>query len=67
MRIALLDRNGNTLKSYTRDRCEPIESDSPIRIVTWKGIRGLPDTPVRIQFQIRNAQLYSLWVRLHNR
>lgn len=62
IRAALLGPDGNPLPGYTSDACKPIKSNSLIHTVTWKGVRGLPNAPVRIQLRMRNARLYSFWV-----
>jgi hypothetical protein len=61
--VELLDLNGVPLPGYAKDDCDPIEDDSTLRIVSWRGRRALDQlcgTPLMVRFYLTNCALYSL-------
>ena len=57
LRIRLLDKNGKPLKNFD---WFTIKGDSIAHPVKWKGsIKSLKGKPVRIEFQLRYAQLFG--------
>lgn len=62
VRVALCDTNGQAYTGFGFGDCTPIEVDSTSVAVTWSGgsISGYAGTTVRLQFELRDAELYSL-------
>lgn len=61
----VLDRDGNVIAPFSRDRCEPVRTDSTIAEVKWKGganLASLAGKPVRFRFHLTRGALYAFWV-----
>lgn len=68
IRIELQDASGKSLPGLTLDDCEPIWGDHVARTVKWKSgsdVSAHAGKPVRLRFEISDADLYSL--RFHGR
>ena len=63
LRIALLDIDEQPLPGFGLDDCVAVTQDGVDLPVRWglDGRRVLPDQPVRLQFELTNARLYSYW------
>ncbi len=63
VRVGLLDADGQPIAGYTLDDCPEILGDTVRHTVRWRtaggDVRPLAGRPVRVQFQVRDADLYS--------
>ena len=61
VRAALVDQSGGTIEGFTTDRSQPLRR-SGVQEMVWRGADAgrLENKPVRIQFEFRNAAIYSL-------
>jgi hypothetical protein len=60
MRVRLLDTAGRPLPEFDFDDCQPIHGDAVALPVEWKGsLNAVNDRPVRIEFQMKDSQLYA--------
>ncbi len=62
IRVALLNERGRKIEGYTLEDCQPLQGDSLERSVLWNGKSGVPSPPrlgVKIQFEIKNGDLYA--------
>lgn len=65
LQVEVLDRNGDPIAPFDRDRCLPIAVDKTLQAVTWKGaddVSGLAGRPVRLRFHLQKGRLYSFWI-----
>ena len=63
VRVSALDGAGQVLPGLGLDDCVPIDQDSLDAPVVWKDGRGLgEERRVRLQFELRQAALFSFWV-----
>jgi hypothetical protein len=65
LRAEVLDIDGNVIKPFTRENCEPMSSDSTHVELHWKGATDLSSIgkqPVRLRFSLRKGSLYSFWI-----
>lgn len=65
VRVGVTARNGKPVAGYETSRCVPIEADGIDLNVSWQGRRELTDlndARVRLQFELKNARLFSFWV-----
>lgn len=61
IRVEVLGRDGKPVDRFTRQDCEELYGDEPARIVRWRSGATLPaDTPFRLRFLLREADLYAL-------
>lgn len=63
IRVEIQDEKGKAIPGFTLDDCQTIIGNEIKRIVTWKGsesLQKLSSKPVRLRFQIKDANLYSL-------
>lgn len=61
-RVELLDLNHVPLPGFSRNDCDPIQSDSTLHIVSWKGNRIVDEllgTPFIMRIYLNSARLYS--------
>ena len=64
LRAELLDAQGRVLKPYTLENSEPVQADSTLAALRWKGASEVTPPsgkPVRVRFWLRNGSLYSFW------
>lgn len=60
MRVRLLDTDGKPIAGFDASDCKPIHGDAVALPVEWnKPLTTLKDKPVRIEFQMKDSQLYS--------
>lgn len=62
IRAEILDADGKPLEGYRAEDCTEFYGDTTAHTVHWKGGRDLSrlaGKPVRVRFQIRDADLYS--------
>ena len=63
VRVGLLDENGQAIKGYGLEDCPEIMGDTLRHTVRWRtqggDVRALSGKPVRLQFVLRDADLYS--------
>ena len=45
IKAEVLDENGNVIKGYSRDDCQPVKTDGINEILTWRNRNTLPDRP----------------------
>jgi hypothetical protein len=63
IRVALTDTGGRVLDGFSAADCDPFIGDEVGRVVTWRkgsALSRLRGTPVRVQFTMKDADLYSL-------
>ena len=70
IRVEVQDLNGYPLPGFELERCEPIWGDEIEGVVKWRRpdetwtdeltLAGLQETPVRLRFVMKDADLYSL-------
>lgn len=63
IRVEIQDSDGKSLPGFAIDDCEPMFGDTIQRTVTWKqggDLGALTGRPVRLRFELRDADLYSL-------
>jgi hypothetical protein len=64
LRVGVLDEDCNPLPGLSINDCNPISGDCINAQVNWKNGAGqgkINDLPVRLKFEITNADLYSFW------
>jgi hypothetical protein len=62
IRVAIQTAAGDAIKGFGLDDCDEIYGDFLEREVTWHGktdVRAVSGKPVRLQFEIKDANLYS--------
>lgn len=62
--VEVLDKQGNPIQPFTRDRCRPITTDSTLQPVSWEGANDLAAVagkPVRLRFYLTDGRLYAFW------
>ena len=58
--VAVLDADGSPLPGYGEGDCAPLQGAGVRQQVRWKQRDRLPaDTPVRLRFSLKNADLFS--------
>ena len=65
VKAAVLSRDSEPIPGYTLDDAVPLTEDSTKARMVWKAKKTLAppdDDHVRIQFQLKNARLYSFWI-----
>lgn len=65
LKVAVLDNDGNPIPGYEQEQAVPVQGDQLDATITWssgKKLDGLTGQPVRLRFQITNADLYSYWI-----
>jgi hypothetical protein len=65
LRVEVLDSQGNPIKSYSAEECQPLTGDSTKLRVQWKNasdLNALVGQPVRFRFHLTNGSLYAFWV-----
>jgi hypothetical protein len=61
--VAILDEHGRVLPGYAAADCLPLNADAVRHAIRWQGHDRLNATgPVRLQFHLRNARLFSFAV-----
>ncbi len=66
IRVELQNAEGQPLPGFTLDESEPIYGDHIARVVTWKPspeLSAQAGKPVRLRFEMSDADLYSLRFR----
>ena len=61
LKIGILDKDGKPLKGYNPEDCDMITNNTN-QIIHWKGrsdLSALSGLPLRLQFKLENAKLYS--------
>jgi hypothetical protein len=64
VRVELQTPDGNAVEGFSLDDCNEVFGDTVDRAVTWKhgaDAGKLAGQPVRIRFELRDADLYSYW------
>jgi hypothetical protein len=60
LKARLLDAFGRPLPGFDLPDCQPIHGDAVALPLRWTGVlSGIKEKPVRIEFQLRDAQLYG--------
>jgi hypothetical protein len=60
MRVRLLDVTGKPIPGFDMADCRPIQGDGITLPVLWTGsLAAVKDKPVRIEFQMKDSQLYA--------
>jgi hypothetical protein len=58
--VAVLDDQGSPLPGFAHGDCAPLTGDSVRHRVSWAGQNKLPNAgPIRLEFRMKNAELYS--------
>jgi hypothetical protein len=66
LRIEIQDAAGRPVPGFELDNCHEVYGDDLERSVTWKGnpaLSTLQNTPVRLRFEVKDADLYSFQFR----
>ena len=64
VRVQITDAAGKPLDGFRFDDCRPISADSLAAPVEWQGkLSDLRGKPVRIEFTLRNADLFAFELR----
>jgi hypothetical protein len=64
LRAELLDAKGRVIEPYTLENSEPVQADSTLAALRWKGASKVTPPsgePIRVRFSLRNGSLYSFW------
>lgn len=63
LRAALLDGEERPLQGYGLEDCVPVTQDDVAVSIKWgpDGHRPLPESAVRLQFELANARLFAYW------
>jgi hypothetical protein len=61
VKVEIQDAEGRPLTGFAAADCDPLEGDEIAKTVTWKGDGHGPFTerPVRLQFEVKDAELFS--------
>ncbi|HDH07038.1 MAG TPA: hypothetical protein ENF87_01585 [Thermoproteales archaeon] len=62
LRIGVQDLQGNFIKGFTLNDCDPINGNYISKVVTWHGdpdVSKLSGVPVKLVFKMKDAKLYS--------
>ncbi|MBN1343669.1 MAG: hypothetical protein JXQ73_13355 [Phycisphaerae bacterium] len=65
LRAEVLEANGKTVEPFTLRNCQPLNTDSVLRQVTWNGgsdLSCLKGKITRLRFEFTNGSLYVFWV-----
>ncbi|NLX22007.1 MAG: hypothetical protein GXY55_10130 [Phycisphaerae bacterium] len=65
LRVEILDRDGQPLERFAKDRCLPITTDGTLHAVRWTestDLAALAGRPVRFRFHLTHGELYAFWV-----
>jgi thioredoxin-like negative regulator of GroEL len=68
LRIELQDHSGKPIEGFALTDCPEIFGDSVARVVKWNGgadLSALTGNPVRLLFELKDADLYSFQFRDH--
>jgi hypothetical protein len=65
LRVEVQGDDGKPLKGLLLRYCQPLEGDQIEQAVRWRGgsLKGLSGKPIRLLFELRGADLYSLRFR----
>ena len=64
LRVGLISAEGYPLPGFSADDCRPVQGDSFAHTVLWKSpLADLGDKPVRIEFHLRDGELYGFDLR----
>lgn len=61
--VEILDKHGNVIPDFTSDNCIPVIGNEISRQIEWKSgfsLDKLNNTPVKIRFKMKDADLYSV-------
>jgi hypothetical protein len=61
----VLDKNGNPIRGFSKDKCKPVKINGTKTILKWeegKTLKEYSGKPIKIKFYLKNASLYSFWV-----
>ena len=61
VRVEIQDAGGQPLAHFSAADCDPLQGDEIARLVTWNtdGNGPFSARPVRVQFEVKDADLYS--------
>jgi hypothetical protein len=65
LRVEVLGKDGEVIKSFSRSKCTPIRADKTLQPVKWgrkADLSALEGRPVKFRFHLKNARLYSFWI-----
>jgi len=64
LRAELLDQAGKPVEPFTAANSSMIQSDKTLQEITWPNadLSKYANTPVRLRFTLKSAQLYSFWI-----
>ena len=66
IRVEVQNSLGYALPGFAMEQCHEIFGDDLERVVSWQGdgdLSALAGTPVRLRFELKDADLYSLRFR----
>jgi hypothetical protein len=67
LRVELQQPDGTAIPGFSIADCHELFGDTVDRVVTWKGdgnAGSLAGKPVRLRFELKDAELYSFWFGL---
>jgi hypothetical protein len=65
LRAGVLDEHGQPIQGFSHFSCNPVRTDSTSCRITWQGagdLSSLTGRPVRLEFHLRQGELYSFWI-----
>jgi hypothetical protein len=63
--VEILDPDNAPVKPFTAECCQPLNVNSTIQEIHWRGgetLAALRGRPVKFRFRLTNGRLYSFWV-----
>jgi len=66
VKAGLRKRSGKAVRAYTLAKCTPVTGNVLDGRITWEGkgtIECPPKTSLRLVFELKNAKLYSFWIK----
>ena len=64
--VEILDNENNVIQNFSSDDCLPLTGNEISRHVEWKkgsSLEKLINTPVKIRFKMKDADIYSIWFK----
>lgn len=65
LRVEVLDGSGKKIKGFSLADCIPVNTNSTLKKISWKGNRDLSSLEgknIRLRFYVTNAKLFSFWI-----
>jgi hypothetical protein len=64
LRAELLDQAGKVIEPFTQANSSVMKADKTLQEITWPtgDLSKYANTPVRLRFTLKNAELYAFWI-----